>query len=91
MKELQLEKVCSVKFSHVRFQTGLQQSIICCSFKNGLISLSWFLSIILFILLAEKFLKSDWLRQAVFQPNMKHLHVQITVAVATGGTALLCC
>ena len=47
------------------------------------------------ILLAEKFLKSDWLRRAVhvFQPNLKylHVHVEITVAMATGGMALFCC
>ena len=44
-----------------------------------------------FILLAEKFLKSDWLRRAVFQHDLKYLHVEITVAVATGRTALPCC
>ena len=43
------------------------------------------------ILLAEKFLKSDWIRRAVLQPYLKHLHVEITVAGATGGTALSCC
>ena len=37
------------------------------------------------MLLAEKFLQSDWLRLAVFQPNLKNLHVEITVAVTTGG------
>ena len=43
------------------------------------------------ILLAEKFLKSDWLRQAVLHPYLKRLHGEITVAVATGWTALSCC
>ena len=32
---------------------------------------------------AKKFLKHDWLRQVVFQPNLKYLHVKITVSVVT--------
>ena len=31
-----------------------------------------------FILQAKKFLKCDWLRQVVFKPNLKYLHVKIT-------------
>ena len=31
-----------------------------------------------FILLHEKFLQFDWLRAAVFQLNLKYLHVKIT-------------
>ena len=34
--------------------------------------------IIVFILLHEKFLQSDWLRAVVFQLNLKYLHVKIT-------------
>ena len=30
------------------------------------------------ILLHGKFLKFDWLRAVVFQPNLKYLHVKIT-------------
>ena len=30
----------------------------------------------------------DWLRQAVFQPNLKYLHVKITVSKATKITML---
>ena len=30
------------------------------------------------ILQAKKFLKCDWLRQVVFKPNLKYLHVKIT-------------
>ena len=45
-----------------------------------------------FILLAEKFsVESDWLRQAVFQPNLKYLHVEITVDVAKVETVSSCC
>ena len=33
---------------------------------------------ILFILLHEKFLQSDWLRAGVFLLNLKYLHVKIT-------------
>ena len=36
-------------------------------------------------------MESDWLRREVFQPNLKYLHVEITVAVATGETVLSCC
>ena len=43
------------------------------------------------ILLAEKFLESDWLRREVFQPNLKYPHVEITVAVKTEETVLSCC
>ena len=32
------------------------------------------------ILQAKKFLKCDWLRQVVFKPNLKYLHVKITPA-----------
>ena len=38
--------------------------------------------IIFHILRAETFLKCDWLRQAVFQSNLKYLHVKITVSMA---------
>ena len=31
-----------------------------------------------FILQADKFLKFDWLRPVVFEPNLKYLHVKIT-------------
>ena len=37
-----------------------------------------FSKVILFILLHEKFLQSDWLRAVVFQLNLKYLHVKIT-------------
>ena len=30
------------------------------------------------ILLHENFLQFDWLREVVFQPNLKYLHVKIT-------------
>ena len=33
-----------------------------------------------FILQAKKCLKRDWLRQVVFKPNLKYLHVKITPA-----------
>ncbi len=36
-----------------------------------------------FILQAKKVLKCDWLRPAVFQPDLKYLHVKITVSMAT--------
>ena len=36
-----------------------------------------------FILLYEKFLQFDWLRAAVFQLNLKYLHVKITVSMVT--------
>ena len=32
--------------------------------------------IIVFILQAKKFLKCDWLRPVVFEPNLKYLHVK---------------
>ena len=32
----------------------------------------------LIILQAKKFLKCDWLRKVVFNPNLKYLHVKIT-------------
>ena len=32
----------------------------------------------MFILLLKKFLQFDWLRAAVFQLNLKYLHVKIT-------------
>ena len=35
------------------------------------------------ILLPQKFLQFDWLRADVFQLNLKHLHVKITVTVVT--------
>ena len=35
-------------------------------------------SILVFILLDEKFLQFDWLRAVVFQVNLKYLHVKIT-------------
>ena len=35
------------------------------------------------ILQAEKFLKCDWLRPVVFHPNLKYLHVKITVSMVT--------
>ena len=35
-------------------------------------------SLIIFILLHEKFLQFDWLRAVVFQLNLKYLHVKIT-------------
>ena len=34
--------------------------------------------IIIIILLHEKFLQFDWLRLAVFQLNLKYLHVKVT-------------
>jgi len=34
--------------------------------------------ILIIILQAKKFLKCDWLRQVVFKPNLKYLHVKIT-------------
>ena len=36
-----------------------------------------------FIPLPEKFLSFDWLRAAVFQLNLKYLHVKITVTMVT--------
>ena len=39
--------------------------------------------IFVIILLPEKFLQFDWLRADVFQLNLKHLHVKITVTVVT--------
>ena len=35
------------------------------------------------ILQAKKFLKCDWLRPVVFEPNLKYLHVKITVSMQT--------
>ena len=32
----------------------------------------------LFIIQAKKFLKGDWLKRVVFQPNLKYLHVGIS-------------
>ena len=32
------------------------------------------------ILQAKEFLKCDWLRPVVFEPNLKYLHVKITVS-----------
>ena len=31
------------------------------------------------IIQANKFLKGDWLKQVIFQPNLKYLHVGISV------------
>ena len=39
--------------------------------------------IFVIILLPEKFLRFDWLRADVFQLNLKHLHVKITVTMVT--------
>ena len=39
--------------------------------------------IFLIILLPEKFLRFDWLKAVVFQLNLKHLHVKITVTMET--------
>ena len=36
-----------------------------------------------FILQAKKFLKCDWLRPVVFLPNLKYLHVKISVSMET--------
>ena len=36
-----------------------------------------------FILQAKKFLKCDWLRLVVFLPNLKYLHVKISVSMET--------
>ena len=47
--------------------------------------------ITMLILLVEKFMKSDWLRREVFQPSLKTLRVEITVAMAMGETTLSCC
>ena len=44
--------------------------------------------ILVFILLAEELLKCDWLRRSVFQPNLKYLHVKITVSITTKITTL---
>ena len=41
------------------------------------------------LLLAEKFMQPGWLWRAAFQPNLKYLHVEITVAVAVGGRLCL--
>ena len=41
-----------------------------CAVRNILINV--------FILLNEKFLQFDWLREVVFQLNLKYLHVKIT-------------
>ena len=35
------------------------------------------------ILQAKKFLKCDWLRPVVFLPNLKYLHVKISVSMET--------
>ena len=35
-------------------------------------------SVTFIILQAKKFLKCDWLRQVVFKPNLKYLHIKIT-------------
>ena len=40
-------------------------------------------TIYLIILQAKKFLQCDWLKRAVFNPNLKYLHVKITVSMAT--------
>ena len=37
----------------------------------------------LYILLPDKFLQFDWLRAAVFQPDLKYLHVKIAVTMVT--------
>ena len=42
------------------------------------------------LLLTKKFLKCDWLRRVVFQPYLKYLHVENTVAVATKTAYLYC-
>ena len=34
--------------------------------------------VFMFVLLHEKFLQFDWLREVVFQLNLKYLHVKIT-------------
>ena len=41
----------------------------------------WMLAALIyaFILQADKFLKCDWLRPVVFKPNLKYLHVKITI------------
>ena len=40
-------------------------------------------TIIIIILLPEKFLQFDWLRADVFQLNLKYLHVKMTVTMVT--------
>ena len=39
--------------------------------------------IFVIVLLPEEFLQFDWLRAVVFQLNLKHLHVKITVTMET--------
>ena len=36
-------------------------------------------SVLMVILQADKFLTCDWLRPVVFKPNLKYLHVKITL------------
>ena len=38
----------------------------------------YYMSIVIFMLLPEKFLQFVWLRAVVFQLNLKYLHVKIT-------------
>ena len=42
------------------------------------------------ILQAEKFLKCDWLRPVVFHPNLKYLHVKITVSMVHNRNDIVC-
>ena len=46
--------------------------------RTSLLKVFLFYTIILIILLHEKFLQFDWLRAMVFQLNLKYLHVKIT-------------
>ena len=52
-------------------------------FENGEMSISQKRGIISLILQAKKFLKCDWLRPVVFLPNLKYLHVKISVSMET--------
>ena len=42
---------------------------------------AWRFRSTMLILLPKKFLRFDWLRAEVFQFNLKHLHVKITVTI----------
>ena len=47
---------------------------------NKILKSDWLSTVLIsaFILLHEKLLRFDWLRAAVFQLNLKYLHVKIT-------------
>ena len=51
--------------------------------QNEVIKTSCSVHFVYTCLQAKKFLQCDWLKRAVFNPNLKYLHAKITVSMTT--------